>query len=309
MPEHPLQPALHRSARALRTVTDLIEIAKARKAKDGRSDARQASLYRAIVAASVGSVEEATEALVVEALRSVGIPASGMAMLETTVAKVMQNPNSSEIRRVMTAFLGYDPVPDLKIKVRTSAPARRSPSTVGTRTSYNLWTVYNQDRSWAASDAAQVLDRFVKIRHSFAHQDSSVVLLTKSETVLMRDRLSTQRAATPDEVSMVEKLTATCAVRVWDAVAVGQDPVRDWRLHETQAINALLTAAGIVASLADGLANFLDASGAVSRSAFNPLLLAVEEGDWIALAGPTLSMSPCAVGWQITKYAPNSRIR
>ena len=278
MPKHPLQPALDRSSRALRTVTDLIEIANARKATNGRSDARQASLYRAIVAASVGSVEEATEALVVEALRSGGIPSISMTMLEATVSKVMQVPNSSEIRKVMTAFLGYDPTPDLKVKLRTSAPAFRGPSSVGTRTSRHLWTVYNQDRSWAGSDAAQVLDRFVKIRHSFAHQDSSVVVLSKSEVALLRNHLSKRLAATADEVNMVERLSAACAVRVWTTVADGQDPVRDWRLHETQAVNALLTAAGVVASMADGLANFFDTSGAVSRSAFDPLLLDVEKG-------------------------------
>lgn len=309
MPEHPLQSALDRSARAFRTVTDLFEIAKARKAPNGRSDARQASLYRAIVAASVGTVEEATEALVVEALRSQGIAASGMVMLESTVSRLMQNPNSSEIRKIMMAFLGFDPTPSLKVKLRTSAPAFRNPLTVGAQTSRNLWTVYNQERTWVGADAAQILDRFVKIRHSFAHQDSSVALLTKSESDLLRNRLCKGLATTPADVNMVEKLTAACAVRVWLSAPAPQDPVRDWRLHETQAVNALLLSAGVVVSMADGLADFLDASGAVARSAFDTLRLDVEEGEWVDLAGPTLAASPCSIGWQLTKYAPNSRVQ
>ena len=49
-----------------------MEIAETRKAPNGRSDVRQASLYRATVASCVGTLEEATEALICEALRARG---------------------------------------------------------------------------------------------------------------------------------------------------------------------------------------------------------------------------------------------
>jgi hypothetical protein len=305
---HPLQPALDRSARALRTVTDLLEIAKARKSEGGRSDARQASLYRAVVAASVGVVEEAAEALTVEALRSQGVATTGMTLLESTIARLMQNPNSGEITKLMASFLGYDPVPDLAIRLKTSAPAFRASQIVGAQTSHQIWTMYNQERSWTGRDAAQVLDRFVKIRHSFAHQDSSVVLFTKAEVDRIRNHLATALATTPDDVSMVEKLNATCAVRVLDPAPSPQDPIRDWRLHETQAINALLTCAGVVSSLADGMAGFLEFSAGIVRNNFDPLHLEVERGEWVALAGATLAVSPCGVPWTLVKYAPRSRI-
>lgn len=304
---HPLQPALDRSARALRTVTDLLEIAKGRKRPNGRSDARQASLYRAVVAASVGVVEEAAEALIAEALRSQGVASTGMTVLAATVARLMQNPNSSEIRKLMTAFVGFDPTSSLAIRLRTSRPAFRSAEVVGVQTSRQLWTIYNQERTWTGDDAGQVLDRFVKIRHSFAHQDSSVVLFTKPEVDAIRARLSTRLAEGPDEVHLVEKLNATCAVRVLTPAAAPQDPVRDWRLHETHAINALLMSAGIVASIAGGLAAFLDSTAGVSRATYDALHLEVERGEWVDLAGPTLVVSPCGVSWNLVPYRPGSR--
>lgn len=123
-----------------------MQIAQTRKAANGRSDARQASLYRAIIAAAVGVVEEATEALATEALRVQGLQPGAMAIIEATVARLMQTPNSEEIRKLMDAFVGFDPKPYLTVRLRTSAPAFRDPETVGGRTSHNLWTIYNQER-------------------------------------------------------------------------------------------------------------------------------------------------------------------
>lgn len=306
MPEHPLQAALDRSSRALRTATDLIEIAKGRKSPSGRSDARQASLYRAVVAASVGVVEEATEALIVEALRAQGIQPAAMVLLESAVARLMQNPNSSEVRKVTRAFLGFDPIPVWRLHLRTSAPAYRNGTTVGTKTSHQLWTIYNQKRRWAGSDAAQIWDRFVKVRHSFAHQDSSIVLFSKNEVETLR-RLAVRKAATRDEIDFVERLTACAAVRVVSPAPQPEDPVRDWRLHETQAVNSLLAAAGIVASMADGLADHLSATGGIQRTRFDPLHLNIEKGDWVSLAGADLAASPCGVAWSLVRYKPGLR--
>jgi hypothetical protein len=305
--DHPLQAALDRSSRALLTATDLVEIAQTRKSAGGRSDARQASLYRAIVAASVGVVEEATEALVTEALRAQGLQSRAMAIIESTIARLMQNPNSAEIRKVMEAFVGFDPTPCLALRLRTSAPAYRNAEAVGARTSHNLWTIYNEERDWKGSDAAEVLDRFVRIRHSFAHQDSSVVLFSKSEVTLLRTTLGARKAVGPVEVGAVERLNATCATRVFTPSSGSQDPVRDWRLHETHALNALLMTAGVVASMADGLADHLASTAGHPRSKYAPLALAVEEGAWLELAGAGLTVSPCGVPWTFTKYAPLSR--
>ena len=129
--EHPLQSALDRTSKALRTATDLIEIAKGRKSPNGRSDARQSSLYRAVVAAAVGAVEEAAEALIVETLRFQGIQSAAIMLLEATISRQMQTPSSDEIRKLMRSYLGFDPIDALKVRLRTSAPAYRKPIQVG----------------------------------------------------------------------------------------------------------------------------------------------------------------------------------
>ncbi|MFB7875688.1 hypothetical protein ACFC06_10575 [Nocardia sp. NPDC056064] len=315
MTEHPLQPALDRTARALWTTTDLLEIAMGRKPQFGRSDARQTSLYRAAVTASVGVVEEATESLVVEALRSMGLAPKAVGLLASTVSRVMGNPNSDEIRKLMSSFLGYDPVSDLRITLRTSEPAFRMPEPVGTRISHQLWTIYNRQRSWSGSDAAIVLNRFVKIRNSFAHQDSSVGMLAAKQPERLRLIVEKLRKIAegsgqklePEDKAFIEQINASSAVRVLVPARPGEDPIRDWRLHETHAVNALLTSACVVSSLADGLANHLDSSAGVRRDAYDPLYLNIDTGSWVTHAGDSLATSPCGVDWVLTPYAPRSR--
>lgn len=306
MSSHPLQAALDRVTVALFTSIDLLEIAQTRKAPNGRSDARQASLYRATVASCVGTLEEATEALTCEALRCQGAN-PGMALIQTAVARLMQTPNSGEISKLMSGFLGYDPLPDWTVRLRTSAPAHKNPAPVGTSTASELWTIYNQERSWSGSEAATVMDRFVKIRHAFAHQDSSVSLLTKREVDRVRSTLSVSKASALGDVSFVEGLNAACAVRVLHPVTAAQDPVHDWRLHETHALNALLCTLGVVTSMADGLAGFLEQNAGVQRAAHDPLQLRVQQGSWVTLAGPSLAGSPCSVDWVLEPYKPSRR--
>jgi hypothetical protein len=207
----------------------------------------------------------------------------------------------------MSAFVGFDPVPGLKVQLRTSSAAFRNPAPVGGRTSHDLWTIYNQERTWHGESAAEVLDRFVKIRHSFAHQDSSVVLLTKSEVGAMRSRLCKAKAAKPEDVALIERLNATCATKVLTPSSGNDDPVHNWRLHETHSLNAFLASAGVVSSMADGLADFLEAEAAIMRMAHDPLVLEVESGSWVGLAGASLSSSPCGVPWELVPYKPNAR--
>jgi hypothetical protein len=306
MPPHPLQAALDRATAALYTSTDLMEIAQTRKAPNGRSDARQASLYRATIASCVGTLEEATEALTCEALRCQGAN-PGMTLIQTAVARLMQTPNSGEISKLMSGFLGYDPLPDWTVRLRTSAPAHKNPAPVGTSTASELWTIYNQERTWSGAEATTVMDRFVKIRHAFAHQDSSVSLLTKREVDRVRSTLSASKASAPGDISFVEGLNAACAVRVLNPVAATQDPVHDWRRDETHALNALLCTLGVIASTADGLASFLEQNAGVQRTAYDVLQLRVQQGSWVTLAGPSLAVSPSPVDWVLEAYKPSHR--
>jgi hypothetical protein len=151
------------------------------------------------------------------------------------------------------------------------------------------------------------MDRFVKIRHAFAHQDSSVPLLTKKEVDRVRSALSKSKASTPGDVSFIEGLNAACAVRVLNPVGATQDPVHDWRLHETHALNALLCTLGVVSSMADGLACFLEQNAGIQRTAHDALQLRVQQGSWVTLAGPSLTIGPCPVGWVLEPYKPSYR--
>ena len=157
-----------------------------RNPRTGSPDARQPSLYRATVASCVATLEEATEALTCEALRCQGANL-GMTLIERAVAKVMQTPRPDKIRELMSGFLGYNPIPDWKVRLRT-APASftspKKPVTVNGSAVMQLWTYYGQERDWSGRDAATVMNRFVKIRHAFAHQDSSIRLLEADEVVL-----------------------------------------------------------------------------------------------------------------------------
>lgn len=308
MPSHPLQAALDRVTVALYTSTDLLEIAYQRRA-ESRPDARQPSLYRAIVASCVGTLEEASEALVCEALRCQGAN-PGMPLIQRAVAQLMQTPNSDGIRKLMSGFLDYDPIPDWTVRLRTAPPSftrSKKPVTVGGSTARQLWTYYGHERAWSGTAAAAVMDRFVRIRHSFAHQDSSVSLLTKAEVDRVRNRLSRSKASQPSDVSFVEQLNAVCAVRVLQPVGATQDPVYDWRLHDTHALNVLLCILGIISSMADGLARFLEQHAGIQRVSHDALQLRVEDGGWVNLAGDSLAVSPCGVNWILEPYKPSSR--
>lgn len=207
----------------------------------------------------------------------------------------------------MRSYLGFDPIDALKVRLRTSAPAYRKPIQVGEKEVHELWTIYNQSRLWSGVEAAEVWDRFVKVRHSFAHQDSSVTLFSKREVATLRDSLAARKASTREEIDFVERTTAVVAVRVLNPSPHPDDPVHDWRLHETQTINSLLAAAGFISSMAEGLADYLDGVGGAARADFEPLYLGVEEGDWLSLAGSDLAESPCSVSWKFLPYRPNSR--
>jgi hypothetical protein len=304
---HPLQEALDRATVALYTSVDLLDIAYKRMSDDHRApDARQPSLYRATVASCVGALEEATEALTCEALRCQGAN-PGIALIQRAVARLMQTPRSEEIRKLMSGFLDYDPIHDWKICLRASRPAYTEPEAVGTRAAWKLWTYYGEERTWSNADAAVVMDRFVKIRHAFAHQDSSSPLLTKKEADRVRNVLSRSKASDPNDVSFVEQLNAACAVRVLNPTDAGDDPVHDWRLHESHALNALLCTLGVISSMSDGLARFLEQNAAIQRAAYDPLQLRVQGGSWVVLAGETLATSPCSVGWVLEPYKPTFR--
>lgn len=303
---HPLQPALDRSAQAFQTVTDLLEIATQRR-KTGRPDARQPSLYRAIITASVGVVEESVEAIVVEALRATGLMPGAVGVLKNAVSKMMQNPNSQEIRKLSSSLLGHDPAADVTLRLRTSSPAFRNASTWGSAQSHEVWTIYDQDRTWTGAQAHEIWDRFVRVRHSFAHQDSSTIIFAKDQiTTLKRAAEVARDLWTSADREAIERINATVATRVLTPCP-GEGPVRDWRVHETQATNAFLAAIGVVSSVASSIADFLNGASVAARERYGVLHLDVESGAWTERVDD-LFVSPSVIEWRLTKYAPRSRV-
>src|ERR1700722_18292321 len=110
---HPLQAALDRATSATYTVADLIDIARARKPstgpREGRTDARQVSLYRAVIASSVGAIEETFEAMTVAGLSSLGTPPLALSRLAMAIAKSMQSPNPQNLDNLLGDYLGFTP--------------------------------------------------------------------------------------------------------------------------------------------------------------------------------------------------------
>jgi hypothetical protein len=311
MPPHPLQAALDRANTALYTCVDLLDVAAMRNPRKGRPDGRQPSLYRATVASCVGTLEEATEALTCEALRSQGVN-SGMTLIERAVSKVMQTPSPDKIRDLMTGFLGYNPIPDWKVSLRTAKASftpPKKPITVNGSAVMQLWTFYGQERTWSGTGAATVMNRFVRIRHAFAHQDSSIRLLDANEVRLVRNVLSRAKASNQSDETFVEQLNAVCAVQVLNPTGATQDPIYDWKLHDTHALNVFLCTLGVISSMADGLAGFLEQNVGVKRATYDPLQLRVQEGAWVELAGASLAVSPCGVDWILEPYTPLARPR
>lgn len=315
MTDHPLQASLQRASQALHTATDLIEIANSRKSYKSRSDARQASLYRAIVASSVAAIEESCESLAWNYLKSTGISVGALPGLKQTISRVFQTPNSNEIYKLFTEFCDFDPRSSLKVRLRTSEPSFRAERATSRGPERKIYTIYNKVFTWDQNNAASVLDRFVRIRHSFAHQDTSSGILTRGERGTVRTRLIQGKASSVDDIEFVRLVNSTAAVHVLvDPTLSGGEVIHRWTLHETHALNALLCAAGVIGSITGGLADHMGSLGIATRNNFDPLHLDLDRGEWITLldgtSGPRpLSQANFGVEWRHVEYRPGSRVQ
>lgn len=281
---HPLQAALDRATSATYTVVDLIDIARARKpstsGREGRTDARQASLYRAVIASSVAAIEETFEALTVAGLASLGTPVAAITRLSTAIAKGMQSPSPQNLDNLLGDYLDFKPSDHWSAHLAYSRAAYlRSNLADKSLDHRQLYTAYTGFRAFDRDELSSVLRRFVKIRNSFAHQDTSTTIFTKPEQAQL-GRLRARKASPGDEEALVQAISATCAVTLDANAPATGDPVIRWTVHETHAVNALLMYIGLVASSCDALATHMQTTGDVALASYDRLTFRVQEGRW-----------------------------
>lgn len=282
---HPLQAALDRAGAAIITAVDLLDIARERKptsptGREGRTDARQVSLYRAVVAATVAAIEESFESMTVCGLQALGTPTRASSRIAVAISKGMQSPNPQNLDNLMGDYLSYSPAASWSAHLAHSQAMYRRSQLADATLDYRLFhTNYNEFKLFAGKDLSDVLGRYVRIRNSFAHQDTSSAIFTKPQEDLLK-RLAKRKASSADEISFVEALTAICAVTLDAKAPDGVDPIVRWTLHETHAVNALLMYVGLIVSTADGLAVHLDRAAGVPIASFDRLTFQIQTGRW-----------------------------
>lgn len=304
---HPLQSALDRVAAASYSIVDLLDIADQRMGRSAsgrraRPDARQPSLYRAAITASVGALEESVEALTASTLTAIGLPETGRTVIETLLAQKMQNPNSDNIKTLMRDYAGFDPSAHWSANLRGCKPAFKR-SDLGR---VEIHTFYNQDVTYTGVALTPVLNRFVNVRHAFAHQDSSKSLLSKQELQKWFGPLRTRKAQSVSECEFVTALSTTCKVRLTDPASATSDPVSEWTVLDTHAANAIHLLLGVTSSLANALAEYLEAEHARRIGDFAPLVLRVQQGAWSTAGSDRLPVHQ-NVEIDLMPYRPQSR--
>lgn len=306
---HPLQPALDRATKASYTVIDLIDIARERKpsgnGREGRTDAKQVSLYKAAIAASVAAIEETFEALVESGLAAFGTPQPALNRIAIAIGRQLQSPNPDNLKQLLQDYLGFDPSGKWNAYLAHSPATNRTVKLKDATLNYRqIHTTYSRFRCFQGAEVERVLARFVKVRNSFAHQDTSTAIFTKSEQALLR-RLKDRKAKPGDETRDVEPISATCAVTLNSDAGKSDDPVHHWTVHETHAVNALLLFIGLVASTASSLSEYMEDNG-VSERSFEPLALRVQDGRW-QYWNRGHSFSQSNIDFELTRYRPKQR--
>jgi hypothetical protein len=309
---HPLQTALDRTTAATYTAIDLLDIADQRKpvsedGKPGRPDARQLSLYGAIVSSCIAAIEEAFEALTLAGLTGLGVPPAAMSRLAGVIGRSMQSPNPENLDRLMGDYLGFRP------SDCWTAHLAHSPAV---NVHYNLkdqsldhrhmYTTFALSRPFDRKELSGVLARFVRIRNYFAHQDASVRIFEKSALQHL-GALCNRPASSAVEKAFLETVSATCAVTLDANASPTDDPVAGWTLHETHPRNALFLCIGIVASACGSLAQHLESSG-ILISSYDRLLLRAQEGKWSEWT-EGLTFGTSNVDFALVPYSPSLRKR
>ena len=126
-----MQAALDSASLAFPAATDLIVIAYERKphakvaGRAGRTDARQRSLYRALIAARTAAGEESFEALTFAGTRALGLPQSADAHVRGMIGRGPQSPRQKSLKPPMKGFLDFDPTATWRATLSFSEEAHK----------------------------------------------------------------------------------------------------------------------------------------------------------------------------------------
>jgi hypothetical protein len=283
---HPLQTALDRTTAATYTAIDLLDIADQRKpvsedGKPGRPDARQLSLYGAIVSSCIAAIEEAFEALTLAGLTGLGVPPAAMSRLAGVIGRSMQSPNPENLDRLMGDYLGFRPS--------------------------DCWTAHLA-HSPAVNVHYNLKDQSLDHRHMYTTFALSRPFDRKEKSELQHlGALCNRPASSAVEKAFLETVSATCAVTLDANASPTDDPVAGWTLHETHPRNALFLCIGIVASACGSLAQHLESSG-ILISSYDRLLLRAQEGKWSEWT-EGLTFGTSNVDFALVPYSPSLRKR
>lgn len=179
-PPHPLQGPLDALPEYLTDARNLYEVAKHQRTElsqtrrasgnatgAGRPAARYKSINRAVVVASVGALEAFSEDLAITAQPL--IPGASTAAPWFKIAGtggMVQTPNPWNIAKMLWVYFRYDPRPDWDLLITTAWS-----EVVTTGTNWRgATTRYTASTSPTSADA---LNAMVKVRHGFAHQDTT----------------------------------------------------------------------------------------------------------------------------------------
>ena len=186
----------------------------------GRPRGGHRSLNRAVVVASVGALEAFTEDLVLTARDLIPNAGTSKPWFHVEGGKGMvQTPNSSNIAKLLWVYFRYDPRPEWDVTLKAAQAELSEGGSLwrGTKTRYT------------GGAAAEAIDAMVKVRHGFAHQDSS-----KPETVAgvvmatQAGNLSLGSHHALNSISMVAQISLQMAHGVADLLP-GTHPRLRWK--------------------------------------------------------------------------------
>ena len=254
-------------------------------------------MYRAAVAASVGALEESIESLCNETVQFLDRADTLTGFIQRNVSQRLQAPNSNNIRGLLKDLFGIDIRENWTGFLQGASPPKSSPVTnhkAGITT-----TLYNRDYSPQGKSFEELLDCFVHIRHSFAHQDLTKKVLTpltpKPESLLKE---MARGEWGDNHKGLALKVSCVCCVKMYpiSTVPYPENPVVDWWLRETHAWNAFKVVLGSIARVAGELENYL-AQRSIDMEKYAPMTLHVPTPKYWDAIVPDQSVNLTYANW------------
>lgn len=252
----------------------------------------------------MAAIEESFEALTLSAIAGLGAPERALQSLQGAMARGLQSPSPENLRKFMQGYLEFDPEETWRASLKYSSPAYRDYRSKTRPGLYRTHTIFNQDRVFSGRALSSILGRFVRIRNSFAHQDSSVAVFLKDE-VRMLHVLRARRASSDQEEGLITSISAVCSLLLDSNACEQDDPVAEWALAETHAINSVNLFAGMITSTCHALAEWLRSEGGIEPTEYEPLVFRIQSGRWSEVWDGVTSTPLVEV--ELTSYKPSSR--